>query len=78
MAKKIAMKPVKNTEHEEAEDVHPAKLKKEIELDLPEAAAHDKVEEADAFEEPREDDELAEEAELDTEEIDPFNDKWEE
>lgn len=64
---------------ESVEEIPPAKIKKEFDLDGADVFGGEKVEETDAFgEEAEEVDDLAEEAELDQEELNPFGDKWEE
>lgn len=75
VAKKVAAKKTEEVE----EIVPPSKMKKEVDLDGVEPVASDKDDDTESL--PllsEEGDELGDDAELDTEEINPFGDKWEE
>lgn len=79
-AKRSAEKNGKKTV-EADEIVPPAKIKKDFDFEGHETAdpAPEKTEDGEDFEdEAGETDDLSDEAGLDDEEIDPFNDKWEE
>ena len=72
-----AKKTTKKTE--EVEEIAPAKIKKEFDLEGAEIFPAEKAEEVELFAADTEEaEELADEVELDTEEINPFGDKWEE
>ncbi len=63
---------------DEIEEIVPAKIKKEFDLEGHEIFPADKVvEEVETLEETAEGEEAEEGQELDEEEIDPFKDKWE-
>ena len=65
--------------NDEIEEIVPAKIKKEFDIETPEVFAIDKSEEAEVLPaDPLETDELDDEVELDAEELNPFGDKWEE
>ena len=75
-------KPVQKSENlEETEDVSPSKLKKEIvsDLDGADSFGSEKIDDSETLAgDPDETSELSEDGELDTEELNPFGDKWEE
>ncbi|HEX7724279.1 MAG TPA: hypothetical protein VF438_00895 [Candidatus Paceibacterota bacterium] len=79
MPKAVKKAPVKKIEETE-EIVPPSKIKKEVDLEAGEAfASSDKEDDVESFPADTDDsDELGDEAELDTEEVNPFGDKWEE
>ena len=82
MPKAVKKAPIKKIEESE-EIAPPSKIKKEIDLEAGESFAADKDdtkdEDVEAFPLESEDgDDLGDEAEIDTEEINPFRDKWEE
>lgn len=65
----------------EAEEIIPAKIKRDFDFETPEILPIEKVvDDAETLVEGAEDstDELGEDAGLDEEELDPFKDKWEE
>ena len=67
------------TEHTETDlDIKPGKAKKPIEIDEPEAGVIDEKIEDDPLVGASEEDDAADEASLDGEELNPFGDRWEE
>jgi hypothetical protein len=78
MPKAVKKAPVKKIEESE-EVLPPSKIKKEVDLEVGEVFAADKEDDAEVLPvEPEETDELTDDVEIDTEEINPFGDKWEE
>ena len=82
MPKAVKKAPVKKIEESE-EIVPPSKIKKEVDLEAGESFAADKDDvkddDMDALPvDPEDSDDLGDDADIDTEEINPFGDKWEE